>query len=113
MENLLQNTTISTPTYVPTVNRAQLENQTERSLSERLYFGGIDYKEQLGMLTAFISPNSSVIEYDDDGLIGERLRQITESLNVEVKHQENISYKQATSFSKILENMMRFLKILL
>ncbi|MFP6283545.1 hypothetical protein ACLGED_04730 [Helicobacter pylori] len=110
VENLLQNTTISTPTYVPTVNRAQLENQTERSLSERLYFGGIDYKEQLGMLATFINPNSPVIEYDDDGLIGERLRQITESLNIEVKHQENISYKQATSFSKNFRKNDAFFK---
>ncbi|GLO95454.1 hypothetical protein [Helicobacter pylori] len=40
------------------------------------------------------------------------MRQITESLSIEVKHQENISYKQATSFSKNLEKTMRFLKIL-
>ncbi|WQS04348.1 IS701 family transposase [Helicobacter pylori] len=110
VENLLQNTTINTPTYVPTVNRAQLENNIKLPLNERLYFGGIDYKEQLSMLTAFINPNSPVIEYDDDGLMGERLRQITESLNIAVKHQENISYRQATSFSKNFKKDDTFFK---
>ncbi|WQS07438.1 IS701 family transposase [Helicobacter pylori] len=110
VENLLQNTTINTPTYVPTVNRVQLENNIKLPLNERLYFGGIDYKEQLSMLTAFINPNSPVIEYDDDGLMGERLRQITESLNIAVKHQENISYRQATSFSKNFKKDDTFFK---
>lgn len=110
VENLLQNTIISIPTYVPTVNKTQLENNIKLPLNERLYFGGIDYKEQLSMLTAFISPNSPVIEYDDDGLIGERLKQITESLNIEIKHQENISYKQATSFSKNFKKDDTFFK---
>ncbi len=110
VENLIQNTTINTPTYVPTVNRAQLENNIKLALNERLYFGGIDYKEQLSMLTAFINPNSPVIEYDDDGLMGERLRQITESLNIAIKHQENISYRQATSFSKNFKKNDTFFK---
>ncbi|WQS13717.1 IS701 family transposase [Helicobacter pylori] len=110
VENLLQNTTINTPTYVPTVNRVQLENNIKLPLNERLYFGGIDYKEQLSILTAFINPNSPVIEYDDDGLMGERLRQITESLNIAVKHQENISYRQATSFSKNFKKDDTFFK---
>ncbi len=110
VENLIQNTTINTPTYVPTVNKAQLENNIKLPLNERLYFGGIDYKEQLSMLTAFINPNSPVIEYDDDGLMGERLRQITESLNIAVKHQENISYRQATSFSKNFKKDDTFFK---
>ncbi|AFI06110.1 DDE transposase [Helicobacter cetorum] len=110
VENLLQKTTISIPTYVPTVNKTQLTNYSQHSLSERLYFGGIDYKEQLGMLLSFIRPDSPIIEYDDDGLMGERLRQTTEALNIEVKHQESISYRRATSFSKDFKKNDEFFK---
>ncbi|WP_104747907.1 hypothetical protein [Helicobacter cetorum] len=101
VENLLKSTSISIPTYVPTVHKTQLEEEHKnQSFSERLYFGGIDYKEQLQMLLPYINSNAPIIEYDDDGLMGERLRQIVENLKIQVKYQENISYRRATSFSK-------------
>ncbi|WP_052306441.1 DDE transposase [Helicobacter cetorum] len=101
VENLLKKTSISIPTYVPSVHKTQLEiTQANQALPERLYFGGIDYKEQLKMLLPYINLNAPIIEYDDDGIMGEHLRQVVESLKIHVKYQENISYRRATSFSK-------------
>ncbi len=96
---LLDSTALSLPTFIPTVNRGQIDRSY---IPENIFFGGIDYDKQLSMLRQ-IAQNDSVVFYNDDSSIGKDLAQISESKEFNTIHKKVITMQYATRFSKQFE----------
>ncbi|MFG5109110.1 hypothetical protein O8I61_07995, partial [Campylobacter lari] len=76
VEKLLEDTEITLPTYVPTVNKKQVMS---KNIPEKLFFGGIDYEEQIKILYDF-AKTEEIVEYDDASNIGHWLKSLSQKV---------------------------------
>ncbi|PAF43805.1 hypothetical protein [Helicobacter sp. 11S03491-1] len=106
VENFIQGTYMSIPTYIPTINKNQL---TISNLPKNLYFGGIDYKAQMQTIVALVGDNS-IVEYDDDSPVGLVLGDILDTLDSNVVYKDVVSSQQAATFAKNLKIQEDFLE---
>ena len=100
VQNLLQETSISLPTYIPTVNIKQVQ---ENKIPQNLIFGGIDYEEQIMMLSQ-IADHKEVVEYDDASAIGSVLQKFSQEQHFNVVFQDTITNEKAARFSVEIKN---------
>lgn len=100
VENLLKETTVSLPTYIPTVNKSQVKVS---QIPEKLFFGGIDYKEQIKIL-ASLARNEEIVEYDDASTIGTNLGLLAQNEGFNIVSQEAITNEKAARFSQEIKN---------
>lgn len=100
VENLLKESSISLPTYIPTVNRNQVDLA---SIPDKLFFGGIDYREQIGIL-ASLAKDEEIVEYDDASAIGANLALLAQRENFHIISQETITNEKAARFSQEIKN---------
>ncbi len=100
VENLLKESSISLPTYIPTVNRNQI---SIASIPDKLFFGGIDYREQIEIL-ASLSKDEEIVEYDDASAIGANLAFLAQRENLNIILQETITNERAARFSQEIKN---------
>lgn len=107
VKNFVQSTYITRPTYIPTINKNQLN---DIKLPNNLYFGGIDYTAQMKALLT-IAKDSPIVEYDDDSTVGSTLGNILYNLDSgNIIFRDVVSSKQAATFSQNLKNQKEFLK---
>lgn len=106
VEKLLSDTKISLPTFVPTVNKKQI---TDHHIPENLFFGGIDYKEQIQMLYDF-AKSDAVVEYNDTSSIGRWLADLSKQAGFPIIFQESINNEKAARFSKEIKKQVEILK---
>ncbi|PAF50627.1 hypothetical protein [Helicobacter sp. 13S00477-4] len=107
VENFIQGTYISLPTYIPTVNKNQLQNISK--LPPNLYFGGIDYEAQMKIITTLATDNP-IVEYDDDSPVGLILGDILDRLDSNVIYKDVVNAQQAATFAKNLKTQEDFLE---
>ncbi|PAF44510.1 hypothetical protein [Helicobacter sp. 11S02596-1] len=107
VENFIQSTYISLPTYIPTVNKNQLQKSLK--LPSKLVFGGIDYYAQMQTITA-LAGSASVVEYDDDSPVGSTLGNILDDLDSNVVYKDVVTSQQAATFARNLKNQENFLE---
>lgn len=94
--SLLDNTSISLPTYIPTVNKKQFASI---SIPSKLFFGGIDYEEQVQMLQA-LAEDEEVVEYDDASSIGSSLHALAQKAGFDVIFRDVVTNEKAARFSQ-------------
>ncbi len=112
--NLLENTDIDTPIFVPTVNKNQVKADY---ITDNVYFGGIDYDRQIDTILDFSnSKNASIISLDDDGVVGKQLGAKIKEKSERLVSQHTIDSKSANSFrsifSKIKPNIKKSIIVL-
>lgn len=105
-QNLIQNTHISRPTYIPTVNINQI-NSTR--LPSNLFFGGIDYHAQMQTIVTLANDNP-IVEYDDDSPVGLILGDILNNTDSKIVYKDTVSSEQAATFAKNLKKQEDFLQ---
>lgn len=106
VEKLLESSSITLPTYIPTVNKKQIANQ---KIPEKLVFGGIDYEEQIQMLYDF-SEDKKIVEYDDASSIGSWLQDLSQKVGFEAVFQDSITNEKAAKFSQELPEQAKNLQ---
>ena len=94
--SLLDNTSISLPTYIPTVNKKQFASI---SIPSKLFFGGIDYEEQVQMLQT-LAEDEEVVEYDDASSIGSSLHALAQKAGFDVIFRDVVTNEKAARFSQ-------------
>ena len=94
--SLLDSTSISLPTYIPTVNKKQFASI---SIPSKLFFGGIDYEEQVQMLQA-LAEDEEVVEYDDASSIGSSLHALAQKAGFDVIFRDVVTNEKAARFSQ-------------
>ncbi|WP_095297830.1 hypothetical protein [Helicobacter sp. 12S02232-10] len=107
VENFIQDTYVSLPTYIPTINKNQLDKNLK--LPPNLYFGGIDYYAQMQVITT-LAASASIVEYDDDSPVGLILGDILDSLDPNIVYKDIVSSQQAATFAKNLKTQEDFLE---
>lgn len=107
VENFIQDTYVSLPTYIPTINKNQLDKNLR--LPPNLYFGGIDYYAQMQVITT-LAASASIVEYDDDSPVGLILGDILDSLDPNIVYKDIVSSQQAATFAKNLKTQEDFLE---
>ncbi|PAF48119.1 hypothetical protein BKH46_02070 [Helicobacter sp. 12S02634-8] len=107
VEDFIQGTYISLPTYIPTINKNQL-SQTAK-LPSNLYFGGIDYYAQMQII-ATLAGDEAIVEYDDDSPVGESLGNILDGLDPHIIYKDVVSSQQAATFARSLKLQEDFLE---
>lgn len=105
-QNLIQNTHISRPTYIPTVNINQINFAR---LPNNLYFGGIDYRAQMQAIVT-LANSDPIVEYDDDSLVGSILGDILNDMDSNIIYKDTVSSQQAATFAKNLKKQEDFLQ---
>ena len=93
------------PVYIPTVNAQQINFSP--SLNPLLFFGGINYKDQIKELL-LLNQDNRIIAYNDDSPVGERLSVALQELAPETQEQV-ITNEVAATFNKqtkIQENLL-------
>ncbi|MCE3036300.1 hypothetical protein LW135_00440 [Helicobacter sp. faydin-H20] len=105
VEKLLEDTEITLPTYVPTVNKKQVMS---KNIPEKLFFGGIDYEEQIKILYDF-AKTEEIVEYDDASNIGNWLKSLSQKVGFNVIFGESITNERAAKFSQDLKNQEEIL----
>lgn len=105
--NLVQNTNITTPIFIPTIN----EKQAMKFLpNKNVFFGGIDYESQVDMMVMFAEKkNSAIISFDDDGTIGKMIGAILK-LHYNGVKQEVIDSKKSTNFAPVIAKYRKDIK---
>lgn len=96
---------ISLPTYVPTINRRQIQ---ANSLPKNLIFGGIDYEAQIELLLS-LARNKDIIAYNDKSLIGRTLGDILKNKSERVIFEEDIDSESAKTFTQKLSQHDRLI----
>lgn len=104
--NLLEDTTISIPTYIPTVNRRQVG---EIKTSQKIFFGGIDYQKQIQMLYDLVN-QEEVVEYDDSSSIGMWLQNLSEQKGFNVVFRDTITNEKAARFMQEIARHKEYIK---
>ena len=94
--SLLDSTSISLPTYIPTVNKKQFASI---SIPSKLFFGGIDYEEQVQMLQT-LAEDEEVVEYDDASSIGSSLHALAQKAGFDVIFRDVVTNEKAARFSQ-------------
>ena len=94
--SLLDSTSISLPTYIPTVNKKQFASI---SIPSKLFFGGIDYEEQVQMLQTLVE-DEEVVEYDDASSIGSSLHALAQKAGFDVIFRDVVTNEKAARFSQ-------------
>ncbi|PAF54353.1 hypothetical protein BKH42_00085 [Helicobacter sp. 13S00482-2] len=107
VENFIESTYVSIPTYIPTINKNQLVNSNR--LPSNLYFGGIDYKAQMQIIVTLAGSNP-IVEYDDDSPVGLSLSEILDDMDPNIAYKSIISSKEAATFAKNLNTQEDFLQ---
>lgn len=107
VENFIESTYVSIPTYIPTINKNQLINPNR--LPSKLYFGGIDYKAQMQTIVT-LAGNNSVVEYDDDSPVGLNLSETLDGMDSNIVYKSTISSQEAATFAKNLKDQEDFLQ---
>ena len=102
---LLDSTSISLSTYIPTVNKKQFANM---SIPSKLFFGGIDYEEQVQMLQT-LAENEEVVEYDDASSIGNSLHILAQKAGFDVIFQDIVTNEKAARFSQEIAKQAGYL----
>lgn len=96
---------LKTPIYIPTVNAQQI-NFTP-SINPLLFFGGINYKDQIRELL-LLNQGDRIVAYNDDSPVGNRLSIALQELAPEAQEQV-ITNEVAATFNKqtkIQENLL-------
>ncbi|ANV97597.1 hypothetical protein BBW65_01695 [Helicobacter enhydrae] len=93
----LANLKLDIPVYIPTVHKNQIQNLVK--IPQGLFFGGIDYEEQISLLLKLSDPQSLTIAYNDDSLVGDRLGIIVRDKVLDL-HEYTIDNQTAATFSK-------------
>lgn len=88
------------PLYIPTVHQAQIDFTP--SLSPLLFFGGINYEDQINELLK-LQKGTHTIAYNDDSPVGERLSLILQEKVPQIQEQ-TITNEIAATFSKDKKN---------
>ena len=96
---------ISLPTYVPTINRKQINIS---SLPKNLIFGGIDYEAQIELLLS-LAGSKNIIAYNDKSLIGKTLGGILKNKSNRVVFEEEIDSESAKTFVQKLSKHERLI----
>ncbi|RDU59481.1 hypothetical protein [Helicobacter sp. MIT 14-3879] len=108
LENLLQNTEITLPIFIPTLNQTQISPSLN---TQNLFFGGIDYHKQIDMmLTLAHSKKAKIISYNDNGVIGKMLGNIIEKKSQDTLVSEIVDSKKATKFNESINKIRKNLK---
>ncbi len=105
VQNLLEDTNITLPTYIPTINKKQFLGST---LPSKLFFGGIDYEEQIEML-AKLANHQEIVEYDDASSIGNCLQQLSKQRNFDIVFSDVITTQKAARFSQEIAKQKDYL----
>lgn len=105
IKNLIESTTIAIPTYVPTVNKNQLNLS---KIPQKLFFGGIDYQKQIEILHK-LALDDEVVEYDDASNIGNWLKTLSEQ-KFNIVFRDEISNQKAARFAQEIEAHEEHLK---
>lgn len=95
VSNLTKGTSISLPTYIPSINIKMLGANT--TLPANLYLGGIDYEEQMEMLLRLASGRRLVV-YNDNSPVGRYLGNIIYKRDKNISIMEEVSSKDASTF---------------
>ncbi len=107
LANLLQNVNITSPMFIPTINKTQA---TRFSPNKNIFFGGIDYDKQIDMIIALAdSKKSPIISLNDSGAVGKMIGDILKSKKQDIT-QESIDTKKSTNFSPTLTKMRGSIK---
>ncbi|WP_104696858.1 MULTISPECIES: hypothetical protein [unclassified Helicobacter] len=104
--NLLEDTTITIPTYIPTVNRLQIG---EFKASQKIFFGGIDYQKQIQMLYE-LAGQDEVVEYDDSSSIGSWLQTLSDQKGFNVVFRDVITNEKAARFMEEIARHKNYIK---
>ncbi|MDO7252839.1 hypothetical protein [Helicobacter cappadocius] len=107
VENFIESTYVSIPTYIPTINKNQLINPSR--LPSKLYFGGIDYKAQMQTIVTLAGSNP-IVEYDDDSPVGLSLSETLDEMDSNIAYKSTISSQEAATFAKNLSFQEDFLQ---
>ncbi|STQ86345.1 hypothetical protein LS73_000825 [Helicobacter muridarum] len=108
LENLINSTDITTPIFVPTLNKYQIPSSLDVS---NIFFGGIDYKKQIQMVLDFANDKKAkIISYNDDGVIGRMLGGIVSAKASSILAEESVDSKQATKFGTSISKVRKDLK---
>lgn len=98
--NLLQNTSITTPLFIPSVNKKQAGEFSE---TKNVYFGGIDYEKQIKMIAQIAdSNNANIISLNDDGSIGKMLGSTLKNASQRIIFNMNVDTKTSNNFKEIV-----------
>ncbi|MWV61745.1 hypothetical protein DCO58_07915 [Helicobacter saguini] len=98
--NLLSSTDITTPLFIPSVNKKQAGEFSE---SKNVFFGGIDYDKQLDMIVSVAEgKGANVISLNDDGSIGKMLGNSLKTKSKRIIFNMNIDTKTSNNFKEIV-----------
>lgn len=100
LENLLQNATINTPLFIPTINAKQAAKFAHNRF---VFFGGIDYEKQVDMMLSYAQQKQSgIISFNDDGMVGKMIGGIVQSRANRAVREEVVDTKKSTNFAPII-----------
>lgn len=106
--NLLQNTDITIPLFVPTINEKRVENL---ALNHNIFFGGIDYEKQVDMILNLAKQKqSAIISLNDDGIVGKMIGMLLQSRSNTTILQESIDTAKSTDFTPIISKIRSSIK---
>lgn len=98
--NLIKNTEITTPLFIPTINRKQVK---ELANYNNVFFGGIDYDKQVEMIAAMAhKKGANLISLNDDSSIGKMLGGTLKSKSNSIIFNMAIDTKTSNNFKTIV-----------
>lgn len=106
VDNLVDSSNITTPTYIPTINKERLNYNPPKNL----YFGGISYEKQIEAIINLAKNSEKILEYRDNGQIGSLLASILERKNLDIDRALVFDNEAASHFSSSIKKEERFIK---